>query len=143
MNMKMLTVINDAVGYVRSHPEIFFQSGLYNPQEVLLKLVTDAISLGCTPLVIDQCFGFWVISANKNWVDIDNPHGLEKVFSRLTANPKAGQNASRSEVLLNAFAENVIFMNKEQIFFAKGNVQRDLINQIRTNIAEEYLLAFN
>ena len=103
----------------------------------------DAVSLGCSSLVVEKQFDFWIIASNKNWVGINNPHGLEKIFSRLTPNPNAGQNASRSEILLNAFIDNVVFMSKTQIFFSKGNIQHDLLTNIKSNIAKNYILAFS
>ena len=134
---------NNAVEYVRNNPQIFFHGGQYSHYEILTKVVIDAVSLGCTSLVIEKKFDFWIIASDENWININNPHGLEKVFSRLTPNPNAGQNVSRSEILLNAFIDNVVFMSKSQIFFSKGNIQHDLLINIKSNIAQNYILVFS
>lgn len=138
-----MLITSDAVEYVRKNPQLFFYGGCYSHHEILTKVVMDAVSLGCSSLVVEKQFDFWIIASNKNWVGINNPHGLEKIFSRLTPNPNAGQNASRSEILLNAFIDNVVFMSKTQIFFSKGNIQHDLLTNIKSNIAKNYILAFS
>lgn len=48
--------------------------------------------------------------SRTDWLPIDNTEEISELFTRLVPNPTAGQNASRHEVLLTAYASGVVVM---------------------------------
>ena len=129
--------------YVKNNPHIFFGYNENRLVELSLKISMDALSFGIHPVVIDYIDKFWVIGANSNWLEINNSLGVEQLFYRLVPNPLAGQNASRGEILLNSFAENVIFSTPTQDFKIKGNIELDVLRNIRGLMKCNFLMIFN
>ncbi len=137
MKIKMV----DSLKYVASHPEIFINEGADLFHELASRIVSDVISFDCLPVAVDFCLDWWVVSSPKNWLDVDRP--VSELFTNLIPNPKAGRNASRNEIVVNAFADNVIVCQQGHVELIKGKVDEALINEIKSKYPNMYLIAFN
>lgn len=104
----------DPVASVRGHPNWFFATGRFEWQTAVGLLVAEALH---SPLVRStevHHHDDWVaVSADADWLDGD----LEG-FTKPTAFPEGGTNATRVEVLLTAFCDAV--------FTATGGSRSDI-----------------
>ena len=101
-----LMVVRGAVKWVRSKPEIFFPCGHPDAVVICQLLVRDALVLGANEVSVLHEQPWWIVGSQLDWLA---PSGLSpaELFGRLVAFPAAGQNESRSEVVVAAFAEKV------------------------------------
>lgn len=132
-----------SLGYVKSHPEIFLNYDGIQLHELATKIATDVITLGCCPAVIDRVGGWWVVMSPYNWMESDVDVVNQDIFSKLIPNPKAGQNASRNEIVLNAFASNIFVSKKGDINLVKGELEQAAVDDIKDKYSEHYLIAFS
>ena len=106
----MVRDMNDAVGYVANHPGMFFRRGAYSPEELAAHVASEALLSGVSDLVVSRHGPWWIIRSSTDW--FADPSALDW-FHRLVPFPEGGQNASRSEVLITAFAVDVITVDGE------------------------------
>ena len=133
---------NDSLEYVKSHPDIFLHYDGVQLHELATKIVTDVITSGFFPAVIDRADEWWLVMSPHNWMESEITVANHDIFSQLIPNPKAGQNASRNEVVLNAFASNVFVSKKGNINLVKGEFEEIPVNKIKAKYSEYYLIAF-
>ncbi len=134
---------SDPVGYVTSHPEIFLNYTGVHFHELATKIITDIVTLDCFPATIDIVDGWWVVMSPRNWLEIDASVSIRDLFSQLIPNPKAGQNASRNEIVVNAFANNIFVSKKGSIELVKGELKNAIVEYIQETYQEQYLIAFS
>lgn len=94
----------DPVEAVRSHPRWFFRSGRFEAETAIHLLIVEA---SLSPVVRRAQFERqedWVaVSADGDWLE-----GNLEAFTKPTAFPEGGVNATRVEVVLTAFCEAVL-----------------------------------
>ena len=104
--MTELQPLEDAIAYVRKHQQLFFLAGNATPLACALDLLGDAVSLGANNTAILRRDSWWIVSADIAWLSHDK-HSLRYLFTHLVPFPEAGDNSTRSEVLVSAFAKDV------------------------------------
>jgi hypothetical protein len=116
-----ITAINDAVNWVRAHPERFFMDGVPSGQELARAVWSDAIFCGSNEVVThyDRSSAMWVIGSRTSWLEVD---GIppEDLFARIVPLKDAGPNSMRSEVVVNAFSAEVAAFDSNRYLFTKG-----------------------
>jgi hypothetical protein len=96
--------INDAVHYVRTHPNKFFREGAFTATELALDLVREALQSGVSSIEVIRHEGWTIINSPDDWLaEIGST-----AFVEIVAFPQGGQNAMRMEVLATAFATAVL-----------------------------------
>ena len=99
-----ISALTDAVGFVRSHPEMFFGSKP-GPIPCVQHLVAQVLALGAADVWVERRQNWWVVTSNFDWFLPDQTAGDQT--RKLVPLPEIGANASRVEVVLIAFAEAV------------------------------------
>ena len=139
--MKLKTV-TDSLSYVKSHPEIFLNYEGVQRHELATKIVTDIASLGHFPATIDIVGDWWIVMSPSNWMQVGECNTEIDIFHQLIPNPRAGQNASRNEVVLNAFVKNLLVSKEGNIQLVKGAEESFVVDVIKNKYRMFYLIAF-
>ncbi len=98
------TPLNDALGFVRQHPEMFFPGKSPNPLDCLQHLLVEVLALGAPDAVVRRLDNWWVLSSSFDWFGGKDPNEL---FTSIIPIPEVGPNSSRVEIVLAAFAQSV------------------------------------
>lgn len=117
-----MQAMTDAVAYVRERPDRFCRAGFPEPIELATNLVSEALILGGRETCIMRCDAWWVIGSDVDWLSIHPEYAPKDLFFRLVAFPEAGANSIRAEVLLTAFAQQVITVGANVHMVVKGHV---------------------
>lgn len=117
-----MQAIEDAVAYVKERPERFCRAGGPEPVEVATNLVSEALILGAREACVVRYGEWWVISSDEDWLQTHPQYVPKELFFRLVAFPEAGPNSIRTEVLVTAFAQQVITIGEDGHFVVKGHV---------------------
>ena len=132
-------MVIDSIAHIRRYPEIYFGAG-HDPSAcgLVTRLIDDAIALGVVlPVHCDFVSGWWIVAAREDWVLKSNPLSLIDTFHQLRSFPEMGRNCYRSNVLVTAFADDVIVFGTQGRSLIKGN---DLgSDELVKHIDEKYL----
>lgn len=137
--MKLKTV--DSLKYVKENPDIFFANTL-ETYDLATGILRDVISLGCAPCQVDICLNWWIVASKKNWLQQNIDYSLPELFTHMIPNPSVGLFAIRGEILLNAFAENIIVSENGEIHLIKGQADPQVIEYIKNYYSDFYTLTF-
>ena len=100
-----ISVFTDAVGFVRSHPEMFFPGATPAAIPCVQCLVAEVLALGAADVTVERRGEWWIVSSNFDWFLPDQ--SADEQVRKIIPLPEVGPNASRVEVVLVAFAEAV------------------------------------
>lgn len=93
----------DVNDYVRREQRRFFRSGSYDPNEVVMLLVAEALLSGASDVRITSEEGWIAVYADLDWLSGSE----EKAFSGLAPFPAGGPNGIRAEIFPVIFARTV------------------------------------
>lgn len=102
--MRDLHRLDDSLGFVRKHPEMFFASGQPEPLACIQHLIVEVLALGGADAQVNRVDDWWVVLSSFDWFGERDVH---ETFARIIPLPVVGQNASRVEVVVAAFADSV------------------------------------
>jgi hypothetical protein len=103
----MLTVHNNALEFIRSHPELFFPDGIPDPLVCTQCVVGEIIASGGTDISIRRAAEWWLVTSAIDWfMNLD----LSLLFQQFIPLPQLARNASRFEVVVAAYAASVATM---------------------------------
>jgi hypothetical protein len=114
-----LNVLDDALSWVRSHPERFFAGGRPTEFDLTRMVWTDAVLSGAQQALSLQASPFWVVAASTDWLK-DAGVPIEALFAKLLPLAGAGPNSARSEVVLNAFCSEVGAFSQGKVTVVRG-----------------------
>jgi hypothetical protein len=106
-----ITVLTDVVGFVKSHPEMFFPGARPAPIPCIERLVAEVLALGAPDVAVERRQDWWTVSSSFDWFLTDQSE--EEQVRRLIPLPELGPNISRVEVVLIAYAEAVATRGKD------------------------------
>jgi hypothetical protein len=113
----------DPITYVRQSAERFFTSGSVNAVELATQIVSEVLLLGGHEVCAIRDDAWWVIGSNVDWLGNHPDYSAKELFFRIVAFPEAGANSMRAEILLMAFAQDVITTGAEGQVVIKGKVE--------------------
>lgn len=132
----------DSLSYVVAHPEIFISPGAQLLHELTSKVAADLVVLESTPFTVSIHSGWRVVASKNNWLLKNNLLPLKDLFSTLVPFPEAGQNSNRSEILLNAYCQDVLVYNDGEFTEIKGKMDSDIRDHVISNYQDQTFLAF-
>jgi len=112
--------------WLRAHPTMLFSNGIATPWALMLHLASDALILGCRHVeqIIRQ--SWFIVAADADWFEL--PSGVsvppEALFEQLVPFPQRGQNCHRAEILVAAFARDVISVKGVKVAVVQGTVAK-------------------
>jgi hypothetical protein len=120
-----MTVLEDPVNYIRQRKEMFLRSQEPNPIELVEHIVGDAMHSGVSECYILRENDWWLIASKTDWLKCQSKYSPEDLFTHIVAFPEAGQNSMRGEILLTAFAKEVITVTPNERAVISGTVTDD------------------
>ena len=112
----------DPIAHIRSNREIYLPAigdvSIYLAQ----RLSSDAMVLGANEVDVARAGEWWTVSADTDWLAKPCECAVEKLFNQVIPFPQAGPNSMRSEILLTAFARDVVTSNDRETKVIKGSV---------------------
>lgn len=116
--MATLTAL-DPIAHLRDRRQMYLPEsgsiGLFLAQ----RLATEAMILGATSVQTSYRGDWWSVAADCDWLT-DQKTTIEELFSQLVPFPQAGVNSIRSEVLLTAFAQDVVTTDMNEVRIITG-----------------------
>ena len=109
--------------WAREHPVFFFADGKASSQALTEKLIVAVRVLGSDTASCHVVNEWSVVAAADDWFLLGQfriPESLQ--FASLTPFPEAGQNSTRPEVLVAAFARDIVVLGPLGVRVAKGTV---------------------
>ena len=120
-----MQALADAIDYVRQRPERFFRGGSPEPVELVTHIVGEVLVLGGSETCTMRSGDWWIISSNVDWLATCPDYDPKELFCHIVALPEAGPNSMRAEILLTAFAQQVITASADHQVIIKGEVSPD------------------
>ena len=90
--------------------------------ELAANIVGDALLLTSGHVTAFRNAAWWVIASDIDWIAIQSSSSVEDLFSRIVPLPQAGPNSMRGEVLLVAFARDVVTQSENSRHVVKGDI---------------------
>jgi hypothetical protein len=118
-------VIEDPLEYIRKRPQMFLRSGRASGLELAEAIVGDALILTGGPVTVFRRGDWWVIGCEEDWMTRQSSGSVDDLFFKMVAFPEAGPNSMHSEVLLTAFATEVLTKESTTVRTIKGFVEED------------------
>ncbi|GIL29087.1 hypothetical protein [Actinocatenispora comari] len=106
----------NGVEFVKRHPEGFFRAGHFNPLELAMMILMDAVILGATKVRLSIDDDWYICCADVDWLQ-----SIPESFDRLLAFPEAGQSSFHAEFLAKVFCESVYTLTRESEKIVKGS----------------------
>lgn len=107
----------DPVDLVRQQESRFFIAGIFDPDEMAAQVAAEALRCGAGCVKIDRREQWWIIAADRDWL---GERDALQAFRRLVSYPEGGENSMRSEILLTAFARDVVTRAHGETVAIKG-----------------------
>jgi hypothetical protein len=116
----------DPINHIRSNRAMYIP-GAGDPSSYLAqRLLSDAMLLGASHVNVHRDGDWYTVAADKDWLANSGAQDVRELFSRVVPFPQAGVNSMRAEVLLSAFARDVITSDESTATPIQGNVQTSL-----------------
>lgn len=97
----------NALDWVRARQTELFAAGRANPMAVLAYIVSDVLELGRGECRIVASDFWWFVSSNVDWM-VHATIPVAELFERVVPALEHGEHSLRAEVVLNAFANDVV-----------------------------------
>jgi hypothetical protein len=104
---------------------MFLRSGQVNGRELAESILGDALILTDGPVTVLHRGEWWLVVAEADWMTRQSSGSVDDLFSKIVSFPEAGPNSMHSEVLLTAFAKDVITKDATTLRTIKGFVAED------------------
>ncbi|TWT29266.1 hypothetical protein [Blastopirellula retiformator] len=110
-----------SIEHIRERPEMYLAGGDVSADALANRLLLDLQSMP-TALVVYQQFGDWrILGSDRNWVgDVAEPHD---VFERIVTYHRNQRTSFHAEVLLAAFARDVVLFSGSEPERIQGNAK--------------------
>lgn len=120
-----MNAMDNTVDYIRRNRDRFLPAKKTEPIELVERILGDALYAGASECAVLRQNDWWMIASPTDWLCGHAAYAPEELFYRIVAMPEAGQNAMRGEVLLTAFAQNVITATPTACTVISGEVAMD------------------
>lgn len=114
----------DPIAAIRARPETFLPGGRTDPATLLLAVAGDVLVGPDRQVVCRRLGAWWVVASDVDWIYGAGSPGLD-VFRRVVSFPEAGPNSLHAEILLTAFADQIITFGAGSHAILKGQIPPD------------------
>ncbi|WP_143748937.1 hypothetical protein [Mesorhizobium sophorae] len=117
-----LKIITDALGHIASNPRMYI-GDTYVPENLIARFVSDLMLAGSNTIGIEKNVGWWKVSSNVDWLQIEDSYISYDEFYSLV--PKKGAEIFRDKagVILNAFSIALVTVGIDGIKAIKGSYE--------------------
>jgi hypothetical protein len=120
--MNDVQILDDPIGFIRKRPGMFVRSQPVSGAELAANIVGDALLLTSGHVTAFRKAAWWVIASDIDWIASQSSPSVEDYFSRIVPLPQAGPNSMRGEVLLVAFARDVVSQGEDGRHVVTGDI---------------------
>jgi hypothetical protein len=120
-----LKIIEDPIKWLISHKKQFLWQKDIGLQ-LAINIVNDAIILSEGPVTILNKEKWWIIGSEIDWIIKESIDVDETFFFNIIPSLQDTQNSIRGEVLLTAFAEDVVTIREGVSNIIKGTLNNDI-----------------
>lgn len=113
--------IIDSIEWIKKNHDRFFRRNNIG-LELSTNIISDALLLTDKPITVLNKNDWWIIGSQADWLSTHFNNSIEELFSRVIPFPEAGQNSIRSEVLLTAFAKDIVTVVNKKVVIIKGSI---------------------
>jgi hypothetical protein len=114
-----LQIHDDPVGHIRRNPAMYLRGVDRAVGEYLAaRMLEDLILSGVLPARVNKVQQWWEVSCATDWLV---GRGGIGAFTRIVPFPGAGPNSMHSEILLTAFADNVVTSGVDGVRWIRGD----------------------
>ena len=132
----MNTQLTSSVDHVRSNPGMYVGSAGPNLYDLMGAMAADAVCLGAPSVSIVRFDAWFIVESEFDWVLAESRFDLVECFNRIQIFHKHRQNSCRMEIVLNAFAQDVVVMGQEGFTIIKNKGGE--ITKIEVGLKERY-----
>jgi hypothetical protein len=97
----------DGLKWVQSSEKQLFATGRANPVGLLAYIVADVLELGRGACHIEHRDSWWLVGSDVDWMTHASIP-VQQLFERVVVAPEHGEHSLRAEVLLAAFARDLL-----------------------------------
>jgi hypothetical protein len=138
-----MEIFDNPIEWIKSRPEMFLwqqNRGL----QLLTNILGDALLLTDGHITALKKNEWWIAGSAVDWLSADSNYSTKELFARMIPMPEAGQNSIRGEVLLTAFAKDVVTIINGQLSLIKGSIQgaEDFLRKLNQKNDWTRLVAF-
>lgn len=119
-----MKIIDNSIDYIKSNQNMFLRDGNIGLQ-LSVNIISDALLLTDGKVTTVNKNNWWIVGSEQDWIKNIPDLSIKEIFYKIIPFPKAGQNSIHGEVLITAFAENVITVNNSKIEIIKGNLKKE------------------
>ena len=121
-----LQIIDD-LDFIRTHPEMNLSRTVPDPAMIASDIALDAITLGATDVRIFKFQDWWIVNADKDWLNAPCRRSVSptEAFQTYLPFPELGVNTIHHEILATAFAQAVVSLSATDRFVVQGNIVDD------------------
>lgn len=98
----------DPIDHIRRNVKMYLGRTEVVPEIIVSFIVNDAIVLGAKNVIVKNCSDWWLIASEMDWLRVGNDNPILQLFQKFVTLEGGGQNAVRREIILSAFANNII-----------------------------------
>jgi hypothetical protein len=115
-----LSLANDTLEYIRKRPKMFVRT--ISGVELATAIVGGACLLTQKPVTVIHQEPWWIIGSEGDWLETQTGASVQDFFFRIVAFREPGPNSMHGEVLLSAFATDVVTQSVTGSWIVKGTV---------------------
>ena len=105
--MLNIPALTDHIGFVKSHPEMFLGETTAHPACLLADVASSACLINTNEIVLNRWGRWWYVASAEDWLC-----GADAVFHSIVPFPEFRRNSFRPEILLTAFACDVLTVSE-------------------------------
>ncbi len=139
-----MKTMDNAVEYIRRNSAMFLRASETEPIELVERILGDALYAGALECTVFRTNDWWIIASTTDWLSGHEDYAPEELFHRIVAMPEVGQNAMRGEVLLTAFAQQVVTATPTActVISGEGSTDDGVWNLVSTSPKWQRIIAF-
>lgn len=100
--------LEDPLEFIRSRPNMFLPFGKLSASSMAATLVDEALSMTGAKTSTFRVNDWWIVSCEADWLQRSPKQTIKTLFQQITACPQMGVNSHYFEVVLYAFADDLI-----------------------------------
>jgi hypothetical protein len=126
-------IMNEPLEFIKQRPKMFLRN--ISGVELAMAVVAGACLMTEKPVTVRHKEPWWLVGSEMDWLGSQPGVSIQDFFSRIIPFPEAGPNSMRGEILLAAFAADIVVHGKPDTCVVKGKVlpTDEIWHFIRTN----------
>jgi hypothetical protein len=127
------------VQWIQDRVHVFFPGGRFDPLEAALLIEREALAHGSPCATIERRGRWWVIWSTQDWLQGTD---AGRVFRTIVPNPIGGPNNLYYEIVLRAFARDIVTRGQGNTDVVKGALDSEVEDTLENLTDAKRIVAF-